>query len=235
MKTIIFWTAMIGILLGFILLVSCERTECQTQTFEGNKPFVNALEYIKTKTNWTGESVFTGNLEGGVQDNEQVDKAEYQGEATNNFEPRRTGWSFFPRGQCTWYVDGKVFYARDWDDRKEWILNFKQNYGRHAYRWAEPGFITNGNVNGTKGLKGDILVLKAWPGNPYGHVMYIYDMIKEGKQWTVRHMNMAFGDKKWESQAKAYCREAVVTKEGNYIKFSGSSKRYPFGAIVYRP
>ena len=86
------------------------------------------------------------------------------------------------RGQCTWYAFERARQAG-------WEIAFDLPYGRHARAWWEK--VINGG-RGSEPRVGSIMVLDAWPGNPYGHVGYV-ESVETPSAWTVSHANYAIG------------------------------------------
>ncbi len=139
---------------------------------------------------------------------------------------RGEAWSpnGLPAGQCTWYVDGKVY-------KDGWRLKFSQNYGRHAYKWWD--LVTNAN-KGQLGLHGDIMVLNKWDGNQYGHVAYV-ESSTPGQKWDVSHANW-YGNYKTQNidgkNYKIYYGTYKKVSEGK-VNYNGGSSKYPLRGRPY--
>ena len=98
-----------------------------------------------------------------------------RGEANKSWSPHG-----FPKGQCTWYVDGRAA-------QKGWNLKFKK--ASNAYTWYDN--VTNAKKNSSTGKTGDIMVLNKWNNTvgKYGHVLYVEKAINKENKWTVTHAN----------------------------------------------
>lgn len=87
------------------------------------------------------------------------------------------------RGQCTWYAVERAHEAG-------WNIKFDHPYGRHARAWCER--VANAE-QGPEPRVGAIMVLDAWPGNPYGHVAYV-ESVAAPNRWTISHANFHVGE-----------------------------------------
>lgn len=126
-------------------------------------------------------------------------------------------------GQCTWYV---VERARE----SGWEIEFDQPFGRHALNWPQRlvgvDLVTNP-------VPGSIMVLDAWPGNPYGHVAYIESVIDKD-HWTISHANMPVGK---QDRIVAGCAiyRAEAVRKGEAVKLDGrDSELRLIGFLVMR-
>ena len=129
----------------------------------------------------------------------------------------------FPKGQCTWYVDGRVY-------KDGWKLKFTQSYGRNAYKWWD--MVTNAN-KGQLGLHGDILVLNKWGSNPYGHVAYV-ESSTSGKKWNVTQANWKSGNPlKYIEGYPIYTGSFKKVATGK-VNFNGGSSTYPLRGFLYK-
>jgi surface antigen len=87
------------------------------------------------------------------------------------------------RGQCTWYAVERAHEAG-------WNIRFDHPYGRHARAWCER--VVNAE-QGPEPRVGAIMVIDAWPGNPYGHVAYV-ESVAGPNRWTISHANFHVGE-----------------------------------------
>lgn len=140
---------------------------------------------------------------------------------------RGEAWSRngFPKGQCTWYVDGRVKEA------KNWTLKFSRTSGRDGWTWWD--LVTNAG-KGQLGLAGDIMVLNKWRSNPYGHVAYV-ESSTSGSSWNVTHANWASGSAVRTIEGyKVYKATFKKSSSSGYVKISGGSTNYPLRGFLYK-
>jgi surface antigen len=130
----------------------------------------------------------------------------------------------FPKGQCTWYVDGKV------KESSGWILKFSQSSGRDAYKWWD--MVTNAN-KGQSGYKGDIMVFNKWSGNSYGHVAFV-ESSTPGSKWNITHANWKTGSSVRTIENYPIYAATFVKGNSGYVKLSGGSAQYPLRGFLYK-
>jgi surface antigen len=115
----------------------------------------------------------------------------------------------FTRGECTWYV-----YQRTQDFG--WRVKFDQAYGRHGRAWWERV------VNAMKGqtpCEHSIMVIDAWPGNPYGHVAFV-ERVKSSDRWVISHANWRLGVER-EQRVGVPVFEAGVERVSGGVRIAG--------------
>jgi surface antigen len=139
---------------------------------------------------------------------------------------RGSAWSpnGFPKGQCTWYVDGRT------KEYSGWILKFSQNYGRDAYKWWD--MVTNAK-KGQLGYRGDVMVFNKWTGNPYGHVAFV-ESSTPGSTWNVSHANWTTGSPVRYIEGYPIYNATFAKSSTGYVKRSGSSSVYPVRGFLYK-
>jgi len=119
-----------------------------------------------------------------------------------------------PVGQCTWYAAERAAESG-------WKINFRQQFGRDAKNWA--ALVSNATIENFP-TPGSLLVLDAWPGNPYGHVAYV-ESVSEPNKITITHCNMSAGEEIAERQG-ATVRKCEVNLTGNFAQFNGSKSKF---------
>ena len=128
----------------------------------------------------------------------------------------------FNKGQCTWY-------AFDRAKQSGWRLRFDQSYGRNAKDW--PLRVVNASLVASP-APGEIMVVDAWPGNPYGHVAYVEEVI-DSDHWTVSHANMSVGDAFGVLDGFTI-RTASVTRSGSSISFENKGYSLKISGFLSR-
>lgn len=128
-----------------------------------------------------------------------------------------------PKGECTWYA---------WERAAEsgWEIKFDLPYGRHAKEW--PKRVVNASLVNTP-EKGDLLILDAWPGNPYGHVVYVEE-VKSPQSVVVTHANMKGGNEVRKLDGVTVRRAEVSLGKGRAV-FSKGAKPLPVIGFLRRP
>src|ERR1043165_5144530 len=96
--------------------------------------------------------------------------------------PQYHSQSTLPHGECTWYAFERANEAG-------WRIRFDKPYGRHARAWWEK--VANAQ-HSFEPTAGSIMVMDAWPGNPYGHVAYVESVSEDGT-WVISHANLGVG------------------------------------------
>lgn len=128
-----------------------------------------------------------------------------------------------PVGQCTWYAAERAL-----DDG--WMLAFSRPYGRHAKEW--PKLVRNARL-AAEPAPGSLLVLDAWPGNPYGHVAYV-ERVRSPVRFSISHANMAAGALVRRREGVAVRVAEVEVKDGG-LEFGGRTGRFRvIGFLVRR-
>jgi surface antigen len=135
---------------------------------------------------------------------------------------RRTMSKPLPKGQCTWYVWERAGQAG-------WVIRFDQPYGRHAKEW--PKRVTNGRLF-ARPIEGDLMILGAWKGNPYGHVAYVESVPSKGRA-IVTHANMRAGSEvsPWQGVT---VRRAEVDLLPKAVRFESSKTTLPLIGFLRR-
>lgn len=130
------------------------------------------------------------------------------------------GGSTLPKGQCTWYA---------WERAREagWKIRFDVPYNRHAKNWWVK--VTNGS-KGQAPRAGSVMILGAWPGNPYGHVGYV-ESVRDNDHWTITHANFGVGDYVGNRDNIPYYRaECERTERG--IRLTQDGRDFPLVGFV---
>ena len=138
---------------------------------------------------------------------------------------RRSGRSHssLQRGQCTWYAFERAADAG-------WHIRFDTNWGRHARSWWEK--VTNAD-RGSDPRVGSIMVLDGWPGNEYGHVAYV-EQVLDRDHWTVSHANMATSEIHGERDGVTIYRARIERAPGGVV-FVGSRRVLALRGFLYPP
>lgn len=125
------------------------------------------------------------------------------------------------RGQCTWFAFERAREAG-------WTIEFDKPYGRHARAWWEK--VTNGE-RGSEPRPGAIMVLDAWPGNPYGHVGYV-ERVESASVWHVTHANYAIGQPDGAREGVPILRVKCELSPAG-VELDGSGRSLPLRGFVY--
>jgi surface antigen len=115
------------------------------------------------------------------------------------------------RGQCTWYAWGRATEAG-------WKIRFDVDSGRHARNWWEK--VTNAKKSDNPSV-GAVLILDAWPGNPYGHVASVEKINPDGS-FEITHANFAAGEPVAQREGVTVYR-ATCTKSPEGVSVAGGS------------
>jgi len=143
-----------------------------------------------------------------------------RGEANKSWSPHG-----FPKGECTWYVDGRAA-------QKGWNLKFKK--ASNAYTWYDN--VTNAKKNSSTGKTGDIMVLNKWSGNPYGHVLYVENAINKDNKWTVSHAkwSTSWGGSKYKTIDGVQIYKSTVTETSKQRVNFGTRSTYPLRGFLHK-
>lgn len=116
-----------------------------------------------------------------------------------------------PKGECTWYA---------WQRAAEsgWEIKFDLPYGRHAKYW--PKRVINASLVATP-KKGDLMILDSWPGNPYGHVVYVEE-VRSPRKVVVTHANMRGGSESRKLDGVTVRRAEVDLVKGGAVFNDGA-------------
>lgn len=125
-------------------------------------------------------------------------------------------------GECTWYAVERA-------SEDGWNIRFDQPFGRHARAW--PQRVVNGKLTQIPHA-GDVMVLDAWKGNPYGHVTYVEEVISPG-HLRVSHANMAIGEVSRTLDGESI-RNVEVEFQGGVARFAGWPSAFRLIGFLHR-
>lgn len=149
-------------------------------------------------------------------------------------EIRGEAWSpnGFPRGQCTWYADGR------WKERHGFKLKFSISSGRDAWKWYD--IVTNvgkGTAYYTHDYAGEIMVLNRWSGNNYGHNSFVESSVADstgGRKWNVTHVNWNKNDPSSRSIEGVRVTKKTFYRVNYNTVSTGGTARYPLRGFLYK-
>ncbi len=141
----------------------------------------------------------------------------------NTSKPPQVTQRPFPKGQCTWYV---AYRSRE----AGWMLQFSQNWVRHARYWWD--MLINGN-KGEIPRPGAIMVLDGEGWNGYGHVAFVEEVISPDR-WVVTHTGFRHDPIARRVEGVPIYRSTFVRVPGG-VRLSNGRNVYPFRGFLYPP